>query len=48
MVLQPPPDVVTSVLDEMVEYMNPDGTIQVSKTSTRKLWSTPDCANGRW
>ena len=29
-VLRPHPDVVTSVLDEMVEYQNPDGSIQVS------------------
>ena len=30
MVLRPHPEVVTSVLDEMVKYLNSDGTIQVS------------------
>ena len=30
MVLPPHPDVITSVLDEMLRYLNSDGTIQVS------------------
>lgn len=29
-VLRPNPNVITSVLDEMLEYVNSDGTIQVS------------------
>lgn len=42
-VLRPHPEVVTSVLDEMVEYVNPDGTIQVSHaiaSNTRSLCNT--------
>ena len=42
-VLRPHPDVVSSVLNEMVEYVNSDGTIQVSHanaSNTFSLWKT--------
>ena len=39
MVLRPQPDVVTSVLDEMLTYLNSDGTIQVSHTKGSDTFS---------
>lgn len=36
-VLQPPSEVVTSVLDEMLEYVNADGTIQVSRSNASNV-----------
>ena len=38
MVLRPHPDVVTSVLDEMIKYLNSDGTIQVSHTKESDMF----------
>ena len=38
-VLRPHPEVVTSVLDEMVEYVNSDGTIQVSHENASNTFS---------
>ena len=39
-VLRPHPEVVTPVLDEMVKYVNPDGTVQVSHAKY-KQYSQP-------
>ena len=38
-VLRPQPEVVTSLLDEMVGYVNPDGTIQVSHANSSNTFS---------
>ena len=37
--LRPHPEVVTSILDEMVEYVNSDGTIQVSHANASNTFS---------
>ena len=39
MVLRPHNDVVTSVLDEMLKYLNEDGTVQVSHTKRSDTFS---------
>lgn len=38
-VLRPPPDIVSSVLNEMLEYVNSDGTILVSHANASKTFS---------
>ena len=32
MVLKPRPEIISSVLDEMIGYLNPDGLFQVSRS----------------